>query len=161
MYRKKLIAAMLVAMSAAVSGTQAYAASGMDEGRVRELSEQIGEQYHICPELLQSIAWSESRYDPKASGAGCEGLMQVAERWHEDRMERLGVSDLYDPEENMRVAADYLLELFAEYEDPGMVLMVYNGDSRAEHYQKTGEGLSDYAGEILEMSERLEREHGK
>lgn len=44
-------------------------------------------------------------------------------------MKELGVTDLYDPRQNMTVAADYLAELFEEYGEPGMVLMKYNGDS--------------------------------
>lgn len=71
------------------------------------------------------------------------------------------MTNLYAPAENMKVAADYLAELAERYDDIGMVLMVYNGDSRAKDYQKTGNGLSDYANDILELSEQLEREHGK
>ena len=136
-------------------------ASAMEEDEVRMLAEQIGGEYGICPELLQAVAWQESRYQETAQAAGCTGLMQISERWHQDRMEKLGVADLYDPAGNMKVAADYLSELAEKYEDIGMVLMIYNGDSRAEDYQKTGTGLSDYADAVLEMSQQLEREHGK
>lgn len=136
-------------------------AQALKEEQVVELTEEIGEEYGICPELLQAIAWKESRYDEMAESSGCIGLMQVSERWHIERMERLGASDLYDPEENMRVAADYLAELFAQYEDAGMALMAYSGDSGAEGYAATGRGLSVYAEEILEHACALERQHGK
>lgn len=131
------------------------------EDEVRELSEQIGGAYSLCPEMLQAIAWQESRYDETAEADGCIGLMQVAERWHQDRMARLQVADLHDPEGNMLVAADYLAELFAEYEDPGMVLMVYSGDSGAEGFSQSGQGLSAYAQEIMEQASMLERLHGR
>lgn len=133
----------------------------MEEAEVRELSEQIGAEYSLCPELLQVIARRESGYDETAAADGCIGLMQISERWHRDRMERLKVADLHDPEGNMLVAADYLAELFAQYEDIGMVLMVYSGDSGAEVYARTGEGLSDYAQAIMEQAELLEQEHEK
>lgn len=132
----------------------------MEEQEVEELSARIGAESGICPELLQALAWKESRYQEEAEAGGCSGLMQVAGRWHWERMERLGVTDLHDPEGNMKVAADYLAELFARYEDPGMVLMVYNGDSQAAEYQETGE-LSKYAEAVLEKSYQLELEHGK
>ena len=61
----------------------------------------------------------------------------------------------------MRVAADYLSELFVQYDDIGMVLMVYSGDSGANRYAVTGEGLSEYAQEIMEYACLLERQHGK
>lgn len=153
--------AVLACCLAAAGSMPLQAQAAMEEDEVYALAQEAGQEYNICPELLQAVAWQESRYDPKVSNGGCEGLLQVAGRWHGSRMEELGVTDLYDPAGNMAVAADYLAELFARYEDPGMVLMVYNGDSRAEHYWKTGEGLSDYAQSVLELSENLEREHGK
>lgn len=152
------VLAAAAALGLAVMPLQAEAMEALE---VQELSEAAGDAYGICPEFLQAIAWQESRWQPDASAGGCEGLMQVAACWHGDRMARLGVTDLYDPEGNMLVAADYLSELFGRWEDPAMVLMVYNGDSSAQHYWETGEGISDYAVEVLEMSEKLEREHGK
>ena len=88
--------------------------------------------------------------------------MQVSEKWHRDRMKELGVTDLYDPRQNMTVAADYLAELFEEYGEPGMVLMKYNGDSTSvARYGKLGDGMSEYAEGVLQMSAQMEREHGK
>ena len=128
---------------------------------VIELSEQIGQAYGICPELLQAICWRESRFRAEARNGSCIGIMQVSERWHLDRMDKLGMSDLTDPAQNMEVAADYLQELFRDYHDAGIVLMVYNGDSRVWDVLEGREELSSYAREILELSERLERQHGK
>lgn len=136
-------------------------ACAMEEPEAALLAEQIGTEYGICPELLQAIASHESSYDETAEADGCIGLMQVSERWHRERMGRLQVADLHDPEGNMRVAADYLSELFVQYEDTGMVLMVYSGDSGADGYARTGEGLSAYAQEIMEQAALLERQHGK
>ena len=134
----------------------------MADSEVYALAEEIGGAYGICPELLQAIAWHESRYEENASNGGCEGLMQVSEKWHRDRMKELGVTDLYDPRQNMTVAADYLAELFEEYGEPGMVLMKYNGDSTSvARYGKLGYGMSEYAEGVLQMSAQMEREHGK
>ena len=47
-------------------------------------------------------------------GASC-GYMQVQERWHWDRMERLGVTDLMSPFGNFRVGCDFLAELLEKY----------------------------------------------
>lgn len=156
---KRKAAALLLAAS--VFAGHPLAASAMEEEAVRELAERAGAEYGISPEFLQAVAWQESRYREDARCDGCTGLMQVSEYWHKERMERLGVLDLYDPEGCMRVAADYMAELFIQYEDPGMVLMVYNGDSACALYQEEGQGLSEYAASVLEMAERLERERGK
>ena len=120
-----------------------------------------GEQYNICPELLEAICYRESRYDASVEDAtgSCIGLMQIKASCHRARMKRLGVSDLHDIETNIQVGADYLAELFDDYEDVGVVLTVYHGEKNIAK-AKRGE-LSGYVTSILENSERLERLHGK
>lgn len=117
--------------------------------------EYVCEQKDICPELVQAIIETESNWYPEAWNGDCVGLMQISEKWHQDRMERLGVTDLTDPYDNILVGVDYLAELFRRYEDPAMVLMIYNGDSRAWKFWETGE-MSEYARKILERAAELE-----
>lgn len=154
---------VLIALLAAgiLLSVQRMEVQAVSEAEVIEMSARIGAAYNICPELLQAVAWHESSYREDAENDGCSGLMQVAGRWHGDRMARLQVTDLYDPEDNMLVVADYLAELFAQYEDLGMVLMVYSGDSGAEAFARSGQGLSEYAQEIMEHTYQLEQQHGK
>lgn len=155
---KELMAVLAAGMMLSASKIEAHAVS---EAEAAAMAERIGAAYSLCPELLQAVAWKESSYDEGAENGGCIGLMQVSERWHRDRMARLQVTDLYDPESNMLVAADYLSELFGRYEDIGMVLMIYSGDSGAEKLALTGEGLSEYVEEVTEYASYLERQHGK
>lgn len=124
---------------------------------IQDAAHYYGDIYHISPQFLMAIAWQESRYDPSVEAGGCVGLMQINERWHIDRMERLDVSHegLYTVNGSMAVAADYLSELFEAYEDPTAVLMAYNGDSRVDEYLAGGEA-SEYANSILEMTRELE-----
>lgn len=122
---------------------------------------EIGEAYCICPELLMAMIEVESSGNPDATNGTCKGLMQVSDKWHTERMERLGVSDIYDPYGNILVATDYLLELFEKYGDVGLVLMIYNGDSKADDFADGKCDLSEYAQKILARSEYLERVHGK
>lgn len=127
---------------------------------IQDNAHYYGDIYNISPQFLEAVAWQESRWDPSVEAAGCIGLMQVNEHWHLDRMERLEVShdDLYTVSGNMHVAADYLAELFEEYEDPAEVLMIYNGDSSVENYRNGGEA-SEYANSILSMARELERRY--
>lgn len=120
----------------------------------------ICQERGICPELVEAIIERESGWDPEAVNGDCIGLMQVSEKWHQDRMERLGVTDLTDPYDNILVGVDYLAELFEQYEDVGAVLMKWNGDNRLSEYLETGE-LYEYAEKVLERSAELERLHGK
>ena len=122
--------------------------------------EEIGEMYCVCPELLVAMIETESYGNPDATNGTCKGLMQVSEKWHKDRMERLGVKDIYDPYGNILVATDYLMELAEKYEDVGIVLDVYNGNSKSMQNAENGV-LSDYASKILYRAEMLERIHGK
>lgn len=121
-----------------------------------------GAEYGICPELIESICYQESRFDEQALDASqsCYGLMQVQKISHRERMNELGVSDLYDIDSNVHVATDYLAELFEQYEDVGTVLMVYHGEKDAVLKSERGE-VSKYAREILERSYMLEDYHGK
>ena len=127
---------------------------------VQSICEDVGEQYDICPELLEAIIEHESsgRYD--AVNGNCKGLMQVNVNSHSERMKKLGVNDIYDKRGNVLVATDYLCELFEKYEDPGTVLMVYNGVSNAVSRGNRGD-YNYYAKSILKRSAELEREHGK
>lgn len=152
-----LILAGLIALSVLVDRKVEAAERRAD---LEAYIERVCEPYNICPELVEAMIERESRWNPKAQNGDCMGLMQISERWHRGRMERLGVTDLFEPYDNILVGVDYIAELFEKYEDPGMVLMVYNGDSRAKDLQAT-ENLSEYADWILTRSAELEREHGK
>lgn len=122
--------------------------------------DEIGEEYGICSELLQSIIITESTGKPDAKNGGCIGLLQINEKWHKERMERLGVDDLYDPYSNILVGADYLMELAEKHGDVALVLSIYHGEKDA--FEKNEKGIiSNYAKKILERSEFLERERGK
>ena len=115
-------------------------------------------EYCICPELVMAIIERESKGDPNATNCSCKGLMQISEKWHVDRMDRLGVTDIYDTVGNIHVGVDYLSELFLKYEDAATVLMVYHGEKDAVSKASRGE-ISDYAKCILYRSQELEKLH--
>ena len=54
--------------------------------------EEIGEEYSICPELLEALIETESSGNPQATCGNCRGLMQVNPDIHKDRMKRFFVS---------------------------------------------------------------------
>lgn len=127
------------------------------EESIHSVAAYIGQQYDISPELLCAIAWHESNYKVNATGAsGDKGLCQIVEKWHGDRMQRLGVSDIYDPYGNVLVCADILSELRKDKYgyDMRYVLMAYNmGSYNATKIYETGR-ISQYAIDILEREEQ-------
>lgn len=129
-----------------------------------EMAEEIGGANGICPEVLMSMAFEESRFNPDVVSKNGKyiGLLQINPRWQGERMERLGVTDLRDARSNMMVAADYLKCLFDEYEDTGTVIMLYAGYSKSSiaRYEETGK-LASYVSRVLERAERYERANGK
>lgn len=128
--------------------------------KVVDISEELGGQYSICPELIQAICWRESRFTEDAANGNCVGIMQVNTKWHKERMKHLGVTDLMDARQNMTVAVDYLAEIAADGRDIAETLMIYHGESNMLEKLEKGE-ISDYAAEILTVSEDLERKNGK
>lgn len=123
--------------------------------------EEIGQMYNICPELLMAMIEQESSGDPKvANGAGDTGLLQVNAKWHRDRMEKLGATDLTDAYSNILVATDYLAQLFEEEgDDLYLVLMKYNmKHDRAEELYNSGI-YSEYATTISQRAWELEVLH--
>jgi soluble lytic murein transglycosylase-like protein len=112
---------------------------------------------NVKPELVMSIIYHESRYDPRAKTGNCVGLMQVSSYWHADRATRLGASDFYDPYDNILIGVDYLSELFNTYKDPSLVLMLYNMNHE-DAFKLYSEGkTSYYARSVLERAEKIKR----
>lgn len=169
--KRKLSIFLVAALSLLITPpTMAEAEQRHNETTVEDIiayTEEIGAEYNICPELLQAIIERESRNNPNATNGGCIGLMQINEKWHTDRMERLGVTDLYDPYSNILVGTDYLSELWNEASKKGYgddlyyVLMRYNMTIDSANRLYESGNFSEYAISISERSAELEREHGK
>lgn len=121
---------------------------------------EIGGYYNISPELIYAICERESSLQPNVSNGECCGLMQVSSRWHSSRMADLGVTDLYDARSNILVGTDLLYDYFKEYQDVGVVLGKYHGETNAE-WKAENNQLSSYTLGILERARELEIENGK
>lgn len=132
---------------------------------IKEYCEEIGEEFGICPELLEAIAWHESRFIPTVTNKNCYGLMQVNVKIHAERIEKYDYTaeDMLTAYPNIKVAADYLAELYETYgDDNPIVLSLYSGAGwkAVEKYKEYG-FLTAYVDEILTRSASYERLHGK
>ena len=116
---------------------------------------EVSMQYNLEPSLVKAVIDTESCWEEQAlSSSGCMGLMQISPRWHYDRMERLGVTDLNDGRQNILVGCDLLAELISNYGDVGFSLMVYNQGYKSAKQSFDTSGYSSYAQKVLgKMSE--------
>lgn len=128
---------------------------------VVEAAEKYGDKYNICPELLESIAYQESRYKANAKNRYNIGLMQINTKFHTGLAEKLE-ADLYTVDGSMHVACEFLSYLFEKYEDPAAVLSFYRwGYQEAQDVLNGRKEPGLYTKQVLGRAEALERLHGK
>ena len=105
----------------------------------------------IDPAIIFAQIWRESNFRAHVIGdrGNSFGLMQIQPRWHSARMDKLGVTDLLDPVQNVTVGIDYLDELIDRYDgDVAKALTAYNRG----HYNGT---VTQYALDVLAEAERM------
>jgi soluble lytic murein transglycosylase len=119
--------------------------------------------YDLDPALLAAVIYEESRFDADArSEQGAVGLMQLLPETAEGIATRTGgsrfeVSDLLDPEINVRYGSWYLRHLMRKYGDVRTALAAYNGGQgnvdRGVQFQET----RDYVDQVLDTRETYEQ----
>lgn len=109
----------------------------------------------IDPFLIFAIAERESGLNPSVVGdnGASIGLMQIQPRWSKERMKRLGVEDLREPKDCVKVAVDILLEYKEKDSDLYFVLMAYNGG--VAYAKRNINTPSDYAVKVSERAVEL------
>lgn len=112
--------------------------------------------YGIDPAIVFAMIERESGFRADAVGDNGKsfGLMQIMEKWHEERMEKLGVTDLLNPHENVLVGIDYLAEMLNRDKGIEWALAAYNAGASGAN---KGYG-ADYAKGVLERSEEIRTE---
>ena len=89
--------------------------------------DEAAEKYGVDAKFLKSIAKCESDFDPACvSHSGATGIMQLMPATAAE----LGVSDSYDPYQNIMGGAQYISELLDKYNgDTSLALAAYNAGS--------------------------------
>ncbi len=118
--------------------------------------------YEVSFPLVLALIEKESGYvfDKLGDDGNSYGYMQIYEKWHTDRMERLNCSDLTNPYQNVTVGIDYLSELLQKYGTEQDALTAYNyGEQGArEHLWSRGIYAYEYNQDILSRAEEIEIE---
>ena len=96
---------------------------------IAEAVERAAAQHSLPPALLHSVIKVESNYNPSAvSRKGAQGLMQLIP----STALRFGVSDVFDPADNIQGGAKYLRYLLDLYHgDYPLALAAYNAGEGA------------------------------
>lgn len=89
-----------------------------------ELIRAAAERYKVDADLITSVIAAESNFDPKAiSRRNARGLMQLLP----STASRLGVKNIFDPQENIDAGTHYLGDLLQMYKnDLALALAAYN-----------------------------------
>jgi soluble lytic murein transglycosylase-like protein len=101
--------------------------------RISEIVEKAAHDNNVDPLLVHSIIQVESNYNPYAlSPKGAQGLMQLMPPTARD----LGVSNSFDPRQNIEAGVRYLKYLQDLYKDDQLALAAYNaGPGAVEKYK--------------------------
>jgi soluble lytic murein transglycosylase len=104
--------------------------------------------YDLDPAFLAAVIEQESKFDATArSSAGAIGLMQLQPATAKGIALRTGgskfvLSDLYDPELNVRYGSWYLHHLMLKYDDERLALAAYNaGQQNVDRWRAAGEDI--------------------
>lgn len=118
----------LVNAIASYESSNSMTASNFDN-----IIKQAAETYNLPEKLISSVIKQESNFNPSAlSTAGASGLMQLMP----GTAKYLGVSNIFDPEQNIMGGAKYLRQMLNQFDgDMETALAAYNaGPSAVKKY---------------------------
>lgn len=103
------------------------------------LVDQAARAHNVPPEMIRAIMHRESANNPNAvSSAGAGGLMQLMPA----TARGLGVTDRFDPAQNIDAGTRYYRQMLDRYNDPALALSAYNaGPGRVDQHLATGAPL--------------------
>lgn len=92
-----------------------------------DVFEAASQKYNISKDLLAAVAYTESSFRANATSyCGAQGIMQLMPA----TAKSLGVTDAYDPVQNIMGGAKYLSQLLKKYNgNTSLTLAAYNGGS--------------------------------
>ncbi|MDQ4082668.1 MAG: lytic transglycosylase domain-containing protein [Actinomycetota bacterium] len=129
--------------------------------------------YDLDPALLAAVVYRESKFDVDArSRSGAIGLMQLLPETAKGIALHTGgtrfrVSDLYNPEINVRYGSFYLRRLIRKYDDARLGLAAYNaGQRNVDEWLEDGRGIAfgetrEYVRDVLELRDVYARAYAE
>ncbi len=158
---------LVAALAVAVNSTAEAAATEPTEDGIKlevfspidcKLPEDLQEYtYYICQlsgiefEFAMAVMYTESAFDTEAlSDTGDYGLMQINEAALPELSDKLKITDITDPYQNIRGGVYLLGGYAAKYDEPARVLMAYNmGDYGSSTLWEEGIHTTAYTDKVL------------
>ena len=121
-----------------------------------DLIHAAAKRYNVDADLITSVITAESNFDPKAiSRRNARGLMQLLPT----TAKRLGVKNIFDPQENIDAGAHYLSDLLLLYKnDLALTLAAYNAGP--ERVQRYGQRVPPFA-ETISYVQRVKQTYNQ
>lgn len=110
-----------------VNSTEEFSSYLQTTASLEDIFTAAAEQYNVPKTLVKAIAKAESDFNPNAtSGSGAQGLMQLMPATARE----LGVTDAYDPYQNVMGGTKYISQLLDKYDgNVTLALAAYNAGS--------------------------------
>jgi len=102
--------------------------------RFESLIQQAASRHNVDAALVKAVIHTESHFNPHAtSHKGASGLMQLMPQ----TAEQFGVTDMYNPRQNINAGTEYLSKLMKRYSNSmTLVLAAYNaGETAVARYK--------------------------
>lgn len=100
--------------------------SSKDQEQYQGLVSKYAGQFNVPYDLALAVLETESSYRPDAeSEKGAKGLFQLMPLI----INTYGVTDPFDPDQNVRAGVQHLGVLLSKYEDPSIAIAAYNAEN--------------------------------
>lgn len=108
--------------------SSAFTPSNQKAQQYASLIDEAAQKAKVDPALVHAVVKAESAYNPDAvSPKGAVGLMQLMA----GTAQRYGVTDRYDPVENLSAGTRYLRDLLDMFNDTTLAVAAYNAGENA------------------------------
>jgi soluble lytic murein transglycosylase len=127
-----IVVAVIVVVTAVPVARKAITEFGLPL-QYQDVIRQQAAQKHLDPALVAAVIYAETKFDPRPSSAGAEGLMQILPRTalflaHRSGATTFTTADLATPDVNIAYGSYYLRYLLNEYHGSTVLaLAAYNG----------------------------------
>ena len=142
-----------------------YADKGYFPEKMQIYTRCLCKQNDVPYALVLAIIEYESGYefDKTGDNGNSKGYMQIYEKWHTDRMQKLNCTDLMNPYQNVKVGIDFLSYLLKKYGTVQDALAAYNYGERGarEHLWNNGVYVYSYNTAIMQRMKEIEEVVGK
>lgn len=124
---------------------------------LQRYTQDVCEEYGVSYPLVIALMKKESEFLPDTVSATNDyGIMQINQGNHEWLEVELGITDWFDPQQNI-LAGVYVLSQLNKYEDVHQILMSYNcGPSGAKRLWAEGIYSTAYSRAVVEIMDGLE-----